>query len=57
MTKLDKKSLAAAVEYIESWLDSILGGRSSDVERDLNRRQAQADNVKVCLELLNLYRV
>lgn len=50
--KYDSKMLAYLVSF---WLDSILGGRDIDEERDIARRKAQADNVRLCIELLDKY--
>ncbi|HEX8182611.1 MAG TPA: aminoglycoside phosphotransferase family protein [Candidatus Saccharimonadales bacterium] len=47
--KYDPQMLAYLVSF---WLDSILSGRDIDEDRDLSRRQAQAENVRLCLELL-----
>lgn len=50
--KYDPRMLAYLVSF---WLDSILSGQTSDEERDISRRKAQAENVRLCLELLNKY--
>lgn len=52
LEKYDPKMLAYLISF---WLESILGGREVDEERDIVRRKAQADNVRLCMELLDKY--